>query len=925
MAKDYRPQAKFQADSGIEWRDLVGQDIDQTDFKWASGYGDRLEIDLLDSSSVVEAIQTLKDLWAAGANSALESHWIRRLSSMALSGNLAITFLSVAKPTVWDDDFEIEIGCARQFFQKLADLKPAIFSGDLAEILEAQGRVLYLRGKGAPDGVFEEALRIRRSVAAVAPATLARKYKLAASLVWNGSYAVAAHKPAKALYFFDESLDILRSLIAEQYSPAFPLFALIQRNFRICLNDPSHVCDLNLALKVAETIVTLSRALVRVYLGCDAMLAAALHDLAFGFPEGRSLQQTNAAQESIDLYRTLANDDPYAYSLPFSDALYNFSCRLLATGQCEQALSVSLEETQNRRKLQDRDCLATCLDQLSCCFSAVGNIAAALNSAEDSVRLRRKLAEDDRSYQSESELACSLSNLSCCLSMVTSRSENTLHAAREAVSIQRGLARDIPAATFSLRFAVFLYNFSVALSVVGRHEEALRAAEEAMQIRTSSGDDGDCALSLSRLASCLRAVCRQDEAVRTVEKCLDITRRLACGHESYPPIRDEAQLAETLFALSFCFGADQASRAVAAVTDSVAIYRKLAYNGLATFQPPLAAALLQLSSLLSSTGQHAEALDVAVEAVQFGRGLSKDFFATSLYNLSLCLSTAGMKDEGVCPAQQCVEIRRELVKENGTWQFKEQLADALFNLSVHFSHLHSSRALASVREAVTVQCQLAEYIPGDKFNRRLADGLQNIAARALLVTEYEEALDSAEEAVNIMRKLVEENPILHNPGFVNILYTYANALCENDRFEEAFRALSESDELRRNIPSDSVFASSEASAAYMSTRARCIIGLGQHGEGLDCLRDAIKIYQEELADRASKVTQFDSFPWFLRNTFACASALGRNNAEVLDVTAVVVDLSRLLAGEHPTIFNRYLEEAQGFHASSLSTPARGSR
>ncbi|KAJ6523700.1 hypothetical protein DFH09DRAFT_937737, partial [Mycena vulgaris] len=356
----------------------------------------------------------------------------------------------------------------------------------------------------------------------------------------------------------------------------------------------------------------------------------------------------------------LANDNPALYTSPLSDALYNFSCRLLAAGQHEMALSAALEAVQNRRKLQDKDCLATCLDQLSRCFSAEGNMCAGLNSAEEAVRIRRKLAEENGSWDSEAQLAASLSNLACCLSTITSRSEDALHAAQESVSIQRGLARDSPPETFNTRLAIFLHNFSVSLSAVGRHAEALRAADESLQIRTSFGesDNSDCALSLSRLAC---------------------------------------------------------------------------YPGSAAFSAALAGALLQLSSLLLSIGQHEEALRVAVEAVQFGRAHAKDFFSACLYHLSLCFSAAGMQDEGVCPAQQCVELRRELAEEYGTWQSKERLADALFNLSLYFSQSpQSSRALESLREAVDLQRGLAGYLPAERFNERLGDGLQNLSARALL-------------------------------------------------------------------------------------------------------------------------------------------------------------------------------------------------
>ncbi|KAJ7468051.1 hypothetical protein FB451DRAFT_1039901, partial [Mycena latifolia] len=85
MAKEYRPLATFLTDNDINWQDFVGQNLERTDFGWASRYGDRLEMDLLDASAVIEAVRNLKDLWDGDANSTREAHWIRRLSFMALS------------------------------------------------------------------------------------------------------------------------------------------------------------------------------------------------------------------------------------------------------------------------------------------------------------------------------------------------------------------------------------------------------------------------------------------------------------------------------------------------------------------------------------------------------------------------------------------------------------------------------------------------------------------------------------------------------------------------------------------------------------------------------------------------------------------------------------------------------------------------
>ncbi|KAJ7461740.1 hypothetical protein B0H11DRAFT_2055821 [Mycena galericulata] len=918
-SKKYRPRATLLRD-GVDWQLVVGQSFEHTDFDWAtrSVTGNRLEMDLFDPSSVMDAVRNLSAMWNRGEHETdLESRWIKCLSFTALSGNLAATYLSTSTP-IWDNDSEVEVGCAVAFVRNLADRQPSIFNGDLAEILEAQGRLLHLHGKGDPERILEEALRIRRVVASELPGTSSRIYKLAAALYWNASYALVRHKSRKALCFLEEAFHILRPLLAEEYLPAFPLFAALRRNFGSGLKDLGDKTDLDQVLRVAETSVALSRSLALAYPQYNSLLAAALYDLAFGFRQGPSLQEPHAAEESINLYRKLAHENPDAYSTLFSDAQYNYSRHLFAAGQHKEALCVSLEEAQVRRKLQDKNCLATSLDHLSICLRAAGRLDEALKTAEQSVRIRRNLADLKRSWQSESHLADSLSNLSSCLSLATGQSQHALHAAQEAVSIQRGLSRHVSAETFKQRLAVVLFNFSVCLSAVGRHGEALRAAEEVMQIRATWGDDDvDCALALSRLAVCLGSVGRHEEEQKVASACLELTCRLVAPGERDSRARVEfsTQLAETLLALSFCFAAEHASQshAIDAAADSVAIYRTL---GSPAYDTNLAAGLLQLSALLSASGKNQEALRVAVEAVQFGGGLAKERFTDSLYQLSVCFYNLGRYDEGMGPAQRCVALRQELVHEYGTWQFKQQLADSLFNLSSFFSDSGSDalRALQAVQEGVMIQRDISPYIPAHKFDQRLADGLQNLAARALRAGRYQEALCSVEEAVAITRKLLDSSPSLYTPNLINILYTYANILCEQARYEEAYQAVTETDGLRQTICTDSVFTSVEASAVYMSTRARCVIGLGRDEDGLFCLLDATKLYKGAFAPNLSHDSTFESFPWFLKNVFACVSALrGIYGEEMLDVATKVVELSRLLAGFSSYKFDHSFKEAVEFY------------
>ncbi|KAJ7064961.1 hypothetical protein C8F01DRAFT_782916 [Mycena amicta] len=930
QSEEYRPRAAFSdAASAIEWNQLVGQNPQNPSFEWALTFGDRLDMNFFDGDTIVEAIRNLNDVWK-GTERYLdgdrESFWVERLSFMALSGKLCATYLAAKGTPVWDDDREIELASAVKFFQRLAKKQPAIFTGDLAEILEAQCRLHHSvgAGKGHVDveKQFEEALRLRRVDVSLPINQPLRVYKLAVSLVCNGAYAVViSQKPQKALFFFDEGVEVLRPLLEQNFSLSFPYFALLQRNLGACLQSLSHDSS---ALRLCQTVVALSRDLMESHPQCNDVLAAALHDLAFGFPRTQSTQEPSAAAECIILYRSLAEEDPGGYDALLADALHNYSLHLLLRGQHEKAHCTSLEELQLRRKLRDLESLASCLEQLARCLIVIGKATAAFESADEAVRIRQRNLEEVGTGHEELKLADALHLLSCCLAQATGRADAALNAARQAVSTQRGLAKDT---MFNLRLAVFLTNFSIALSETGNDAEALRAAQEVVKIRAEGwGDDGNCALSLGRMAICLRNVGKQDDALVVAEKCLDLVQSIVVNAHSdeWEVQRTEAQLAATLYTLSFCFADSPNCSEVAlqVAAESATRYRKLvAKSSSAAADPAFVFALLQWSLLLVLNDQQDAALRIAVEAAQTGGGLiSKDVYAQSLYHLSTCLYAVGKEQQASAPAQRSVEILRALVAEHqDSWRLKEQLADAVFNASLYPSHPPSLKALEAVREGVELQRQLKDHVPRTKYDQRLADGMQNLAARALLAGLYDEAFSASEEAVELGRTLVQRNSSLYTPNLINILYTHANVLCEQGRYEDAYDLVEECDAIGQDIQNDSVFTTLEASAAYMSTRARCLLGLEKRVEGNRGLMEGMRLYRCALESPLRR-SMFESFPWFLNNTFACISTLGRTNADALNATSELVELARLLTENcaSQVALDHYLRLVIEYHVGSLS-------
>ncbi|MCB1021840.1 MAG: tetratricopeptide repeat protein [Bryobacterales bacterium] len=112
------------------------------------------------------------------------------------------------------------------------------------------------------------------------------------------------------------------------------------------------------------------------------------------------------------------------------------------------------------------------------------------------------------------------------------RREDALAQAEEAVRIRRALAQQRPDA-FLPDLAMSLNNLATMLSDLGRREDALAQAEEAVRIRRALAQQRpdaflpDLAMSLNNLANMLRDLGRREDALAQAEEAVRIRRALA--------------------------------------------------------------------------------------------------------------------------------------------------------------------------------------------------------------------------------------------------------------------------------------------------------------------------------------------------------------------------------------------------------------
>ncbi|KAF7968783.1 hypothetical protein HWV62_29336 [Athelia sp. TMB] len=426
----------------------------------------------------------------------------------------------------------------------------------------------------------------------------------------------------------------------------------------------------------------------------DVSQAQALFSLSYRLEYvGRLEEALSAIDDSVQLRRALAAQQPTIFGTKLADSLHNLSCHLSDLGRHEEALTAIQEAVEVYRPLAAEQPaifnanLALSLNNLSYDLSDHSRHEEALAAIQEAVGLRRALAAE-RPAGVNADLAVSLNTLSLRLSN-HGRHEEALAAIQEAVGLRRALAAERPAA-FNADLAESLNNLAIYLSNHGRHAEALAAIQEAVGLRRAlaaerpAAFNADLATSLNNLAIYLSNHGRHAEALAAIQEAVGLRRALAAER----PEAFNAVLASSLNNLSnHLSDHGRHEEALVAIQEAVGLYRALAAERSAAFNAELAASLNNLSNRLSDHGRHEEALAASQEAVGLYRALAAERpaafnadLAQSLYNLSFDLSSFGRHEDALEVIQESTGLYRALAAERPK-VFTSDLSNALKRLS----------------------------------------------------------------------------------------------------------------------------------------------------------------------------------------------------------------------------------------------------
>jgi tetratricopeptide (TPR) repeat protein len=302
----------------------------------------------------------------------------------------------------------------------------------------------------------------------------------------------------------------------------------------------------------------------------------------------------------------------------------------------------------------------------------------------------------------------------------------------------------------------------------------------------NSAFEPDLAMALSNLSLDLWNLGRREQALAAAEEAVEIRRRLAAANPAVEP-----ELAAALNNLGMArWNLGRREQALEVAEEAIKTYRRLAGANPDAFEPDLAMALKNLSVYRSDLGRREDGLRAAREAIEiYGRRAEANpafqpDLAMALNNFGTALWKMGHREEALAAAERVVEIRRRLADANPA-AFEPDLGRALNNLAVYRSDLGREQALKAAEEAVKIYRRLAGANPA-AFEPDLARALWVFASVCTAdKIKLTEALAAASEAAEIFGKLARTFPTSFTDALRGTVRAMADVLDGLDRREEA--------------------------------------------------------------------------------------------------------------------------------------------
>jgi len=428
----------------------------------------------------------------------------------------------------------------------------------------------------------------------------------------------------------------------------------------------------------------------------------------------------------------------------------------------------------------------------------------ALATAEPAVRLLRQLNESMPGAVEEGprRLALALSRLAL-IRQAAGQPEQALADMAESNGMLRAMRRQRHPGTESA-LAVGLSSQASLLAETGNRTEALRLARKAVVLhREVAGQNPDghrptLIAALSQFADLLRDIEARDEAAAVREEAVKHARLLV--------VASPAAHADVLAAQLTAHAAqlDRSRRypeVFTALEEAVSVLRDACTVNPARYKGELAASLHVQGGRLADAGLADPARAAFAEAVVIRRELARESLlphrvglAESLVGLGLAVGTSGSAAEASAWFRKGLALlrRHERIRpDEAAWALAATLTNGSRILARSGRH---QAALDAATEAVTRYRGLTDRQWGaneraDQAPQGLVSALINQSGYHVTVGQYEEALEAAAEAADLLRQPASAEPLAFLPLWASAQTNRGIVLRLLNRAAEAIDAL----------------------------------------------------------------------------------------------------------------------------------------
>ncbi|TFK21111.1 hypothetical protein FA15DRAFT_758951 [Coprinopsis marcescibilis] len=359
---------------------------------------------------------------------------------------------------------------------------------------------------------------------------------------------------------------------------------------------------------------------------------------------------------------------------------------------------------------------------------------------------------------------------------------------------------------YSIARSLYYADFDVEALPVA--QSAVSLIRETLQDRTKQSTKMQLAMSLDLVARCLGdlAIGRHDESLQIAEEAVSISRELdAASMQDYRPL---LVMTATTRTRAMTLQSSPCPEVVAATRECVEIYRQLFKTNAAEYADDLVSELIQLSAVSHLYSSELEFVQAVQEAVKISRRLVAEniivfppIMARALVRLSLHLSDEGKVEDGLRAGSEALDLYRNSVAEDPDSDVQAGLGEALRLYSVLLNDDNRmEEAVLVCRESVELYRQLVAGHTSVIYSSGLAESLAQLGCNLDDCGRTDEGLSLVREAIEIQRQGIVEHRSIFLPGLGISLLFYCSALMDvTDNPQENISHMEEMVAVRREI------------------------------------------------------------------------------------------------------------------------------